>query len=113
MAGMHDGIDVSEPWSPLPFDLVPAGHVRVFTFAECGSRAPGRPLGGTGMLGCFAFSEPAVLRLGDPVRVDGRLVGHVGGFAGAFVAITSWHAFCGGELETGAHTLLQIGGTWE
>ena len=111
IAGMHDGIEVAEPWSALPFDLVAAGQVRLFTFADCDARAARRPLGGTGMLGCFVFAEPAVLRLGDPVRVDGELVGHIGGFAGPFVAIASWHRFCGGELEAGPSTLLQIGGT--
>lgn len=113
IAGMHDGIDIAEPWSSLPFDLVAAGQVRVFTFAECDARSSDRPLGATGLLGCFAFAEPAVLRLGDPVHVDGELVGHIGGFAGPFVAIASWHSFCGGELEAGPSTRLQIGGTRE
>ena len=62
-----------------------------------------------GPLGAFAFSEPAVLRVGDPVRLDGRLVGHLCGFAGPFAVIKSWHSFCGGELEAGPATLLEIG----
>ena len=113
ISGMHDGVEVSEPWSALPFDLVPAGSVRLFTFAGCDDRVAGDPLGGTAMLGCFAFAEPAVLRTGDPVRVDGRLVGYIGGFAGSLVALSSWHSFCGGELEASPSTLLEIGGVWE
>lgn len=113
IAGMHDGLEVSEPWSALPFDLVAAGAVRVFTFADCDDRSAGEPLGGTAMLGCFAFAEAAVLRTGDPVRVDGGLVGYIGGFAGPLVVLSSWHSFCGGELEAGPSTLLEIGGAWQ
>lgn len=111
IAGMCNGLQVSAPWSDLPFDLVPAGHVRYFGFADCDQRVPGTPLGGTGPLGCLAFAEPAVLRVGDPVRVDGRLVGYIGGFAGVCVAISSWHGFCGGELEASPAMLVEIGTT--
>jgi len=113
VAGMRNGIDVPCPWSGEPLDLVPAGHLRVFVFGDPAGAAQGRPLGDVAPLGCFAFAEPAVLRVGDPVRVDGRLVGYLCGFAGAYAAIQSWHSFCGGELEAGPATLLEIGGSVE
>ncbi len=111
VAGMRNGVEVRAPWSDLPFDMVDAGGVRYFAFADGDNRAPGTPLGATGPLGCFAFADPAVLRVGDPVRVDGHLVGYIGGFAGRCVAISSWHGFCGGELEASPAMLLEIGGT--
>lgn len=110
LSGMHGDIDVPHPYLAEPLAAVPAGDVRVFIFGDTQGAVRGRPLGGGTPLGAFAFAEPAVLRVGDPVRVDGSLVGHLCGFAGPFVVIKSGHSFCGGELEAGPDTLLEIGG---
>jgi hypothetical protein len=107
---MRNSIDVPHRYLAEPLAAVPAGDVRVFVFGDAEGSAVGRPLDGGAALWAFAFGEPAILAVGDPVRVDGRLVGHLCGFAGPYAVIKSWHSFCGGEQEAGLDTLLEIGG---
>lgn len=110
VAGMCNGMCVEHAWSGEPIDVVPAGGIRIFVFGAADEVTVGKPLGDKAPLGAFAFPEPSVLRLGDAVRVDGYLVGHLCGFGGPYAVIQSWYALCGGALEVGQGTLLEVGG---
>ena len=110
VAGMCNGMSVEHAWSGEPLDVVPAGGIRIFVFGAAHEVATGRPLGDKGPLGAFTFPEPSVLRVGDAVRVDGHLVGHLCGFGGPYAVIHTWHPLCGGALEVGPGTLLEFGG---
>ncbi len=110
VAGMCNGISIEHAWSGEPLDVVPAGGVRIFVFGAAHEAAAGKRMGDKGPLGVFTFPEPSVLRVGDAVRVDGHLVGHLCGFGGPYAVIHSWHPLCGGALEVGQSTLLEVGG---
>jgi len=110
VAGMRNGMRIEHAWCGEPVDVVPAGGVRIFVFGAADAVAVGRPLGDKGPLGVFTFPEASVLRVGDAVRVDGHLVGHLCGFGGPYAVIHSWHPLCGGALEVSQSTLLEVGG---
>ena len=110
VAGMRNGMSVEHAWSGEPIDVVAAGGIRIFVFGAADEVATGKALGDKAPLGAFTFAEPSVLRVGDAVRVDGHLVGHLCGFGGPYAVIQSWHSFCGGELEVGESTVLLVGG---